>query len=361
MVKANTDFMHNRNLESIERPLGGVRFLMKKYLSIYHLAAIAVVVMISDHIAWRIMDFFTLQAQVVHFLGSLLMPIACFVVVEAFKREQSGFNCLLHMIGFWIFSIYPYNMFMGTAVRYRQNLLYNMVLVLFTLYIIRSVEKNEMNKITTCLLFGILLFLSFVSCENAIISILLAIIYYKKDITKETDLRNIRRLILYQMGAVFVGFLISAGKNVLHHNIWYQDVFMFGCMLAIPIILFYKGDGPERKRFGRVFYYIYPLQFIILGSVLNVAGYSYYKFYLNLNVITVLVIIGYGHLALKAKPSKAQLSNLTMIIFGLFYLVGLHIQLTTKDVRVVNLAVKIEYMGMVGALVSFIKFLSELL
>ena len=48
-----------------------------------------------------------------------------------------------------------------------------------------------------------------------------------------------------------------------------------------------------------------------------------------------------------------------MIIFSIFFMIGYYIQLTAEDLRVVNVALKIEYSGIIGMLIAFTKFIDE--
>ncbi len=335
---------------------------MKRSLGTYQLASAILLLMVLDYTAWRVMDFNSVEAQVLHFVGSLVMPIVCYLVVLAFKMAENNKNYFLRMTGFWILSIYPYKAFMGNVVPFRQNLLFEMVLVLATLNIIELMKKKSVSKIMAVFAIVLMVLSAVKSGENPILSIGIAIVFYGMDVEEKSDKGKRTKLVVQLIMMIFADFFVTVMHNIMHQQKWYQDVFVLGSLLAIPIIIYLNYRGKESlggKKSEKVFYFIYLLQFIVFRVIFDGSGYSFFQFYLNLNIITAILMVAYGMLALKAKPSKAQLANIIMLIFGLFYIAGFYIQLTTKDVRVVQLAYKIEYTGMVGVIMAFTKFVDE--
>lgn len=332
---------------------------MKRNLGVQHLAIIVDIAMVWNYIAWRLMNFESIPAQIIHFYGCIVMPIICYLVVEAFKNAPSKQNYLLRVCGFWIISIYPYNIFKETKFWVRQNMIFDLLLVLCTLSVVQEKDKKKISSLTSWILILLILFISAFSGENPILPILFAIIFYRNRMDKGADSKAIKRSVFLFVSVVLSMFVCCAVDSVIHHQSWYYGIYLLGYLLAIPLLLKYNGNGVQRKKLLSAFYILYTLQFILLCSVCDVGGYSFYEFYMNLNAITVLLIVAFMIMALRTNPSKLQLANIIMIIFSIFFMVGYYIQLTAEDLRVVCVALKIEYSGIIGMLIAFTKFIDE--
>lgn len=332
---------------------------MKRNLGVQHLAIIVDIAMISNYIAWRLMKFNLIPVQIVHFCGCIVMPVICYVVVEAFKNAPSKQNQLIRVCGFWIISIYPYNLFMETKLWGRQNLIFDLLLVLCTLSVVQEKDKKNINSLTSWVLILLILFVSACSGEVPILPILFALIFYRNRMDKGADSKAIKRSVFFLVSLILSTFALSAFYSVIHHQKWYHCIYLLGYLLAIPLLLKYNGNGAQRKKLISAFYILYTLQFILLCSVFNVCGYSFYEFYMNLNAITVLLMVAFMIMALRTNPSKLQLANIVIIVFSIFFMVGYHLQLTAEDLRVVYAALKIEYFGLIGMLMAFTKFIDE--
>ena len=116
---------------------------MKRNLGVQHLAIIVDIAMVWNYIAWRLMNFESIPAQIIHFYGCIVMPIICYLVVEAFKNAPSKQNYLLRVCVFWIISIYPYNIFKETKFWVRQNMIFDLLLVLCTLSVVQEKDKKK--------------------------------------------------------------------------------------------------------------------------------------------------------------------------------------------------------------------------
>ena len=73
----------------------------------------------------------------------------------------------------------------------------------------------------------------------------------------------------------------------------------------------------------------------------------------------MILMIILGVLALRSKPSRAQMANMLLIIFALIFMVGYYIELTTCNLYVIHAAIKVEYVGLTGILMAFTWFIDE--
>ena len=332
---------------------------MKRNLGVQHFAIIVGVLMSINYIAWRLMKYNFMLTQIIHCFGCIVMPIICYIVVEAFKNAPSKQNLLLRVCGFWIISIYPYNLFMEIKPWGHQNLLYDILLVLCTLFVMRDKDKKRINTLTSWVLVLLILFISACSGEKPVLPILFAVIFYRNRMDQGADSKAIKRSVFLLVSLTLSVFVLNVFYSVTHHQRWYHKVYLLGYLLAIPLLLKYNGDGTKKKRMLNTFYLLYTLQFIIFCGVFNVCRYNFYEFYLSLNVITVILMVAFMIMALRTSPSKLQLANVVMIIFTIFYMAGYYIQLTADDVRVIDAAYKIEHSGLIGIFIAFTKFVDE--
>ena len=332
---------------------------MKRNLGVQHFAIIVGVLMSINYIAWRLMKFNFVPTQIIHCFGCIVMPIICYLVVEVFKNAPSKQNLLLRVCGFWIISVYPYNLFMETKPWGRQNLLYDIFLVLCTLSVVREKDNKRINSLTSWVLILLILFISAFSGEMPVLPILFAIIFYRNRMDQGADSKAIKRSVFLLVSLILSVFVLNVFYSVTHHQRWYYRIYLLGYLLAIPLLLKYNGNGTKRKRLLNMFYLLYTLQFIILCGAFNVCGYSFYEFYLFINVITIIMMVAFIIMSLRTNPSSLQLANVVMIIFSIYLMIGYCIQLTANDIRIVYAAYKIEYSGLIGIFIAFTKFVDE--
>lgn len=329
---------------------------MRKCLGIRFLVMLITISMFCEHIAWRRMDFHTPLAQCFYIAGRIVMPIVCFMLVEETKQLKTMRNLISILFCLWIVSIFPYYQYTGGRFWGRQNLLFDMNIVLLMLTSVKAYRADKIRKENEIIVIGVLFFLSAIKGNCPVLPLLFSLTFYKNGINK----RAIKQMILSTF--LFVGCLIilsllgvtTSGLEIKEN--WYDNLYYLGFLLAIPILCAYNGNGQEQKRTKHIFFFIYSINFLILSGMFNICEYSFYDYYIQLNVITIIVMVVFGCIAYQTKPSKAQLANIVLMIFAFFFMIGFYIELTTTELDVIYVACKIEYCGLVGMLSAFTKF-----
>lgn len=330
---------------------------MKKILGINQLMLIVIVALFCDHASWRLFGYSTPLAQFFFVMGRMVILIVCYEAVEEFKITSNYRNYIFFVLGAWLVSIYPYNAYMGPMFQKRQNLMYDVLLMLLALDILKAREEERMTKAISWILFSALVLISLVSSSCPILPIVFGIIVYKKDMNVHVAV-EVAVIIVLSQGIHLAGV---CGLHVLYgitmQKEWYGNLSILGYLLAIPVLLLYNGDGKRKRKMKFSFFLIYPISFIILSSLLNVWEYQYFDFYLMLHGVTLILMIVFGVIALKTKPSKAQLANILLIISALFYMAGYYLELTASSLEVVYVAKKIEYCGLLGIFTEYTRFM----
>lgn len=333
------------------------RGIYEKKLGINQLLWIVTIALFCDHIAWRCPDYPVPVVQIFWALGRMIMPIVCYGVVEEFKTSSNHRNLLLFMIGVWFFSIYPYNLYMGSMFQKRQNLIYDILLMVLTLEIIQSREKRKISCSTAGVFLVIVFGLSWVTSGWPVISLILSIILYKKGMNTKEAVRLVSAVLLVQMVLNMGISVFRFSPGVLIQKHWYDNLYLLGYLLAIPVLLIYNGDGKKKRKTKFLFFVIYPLHFLLLSSIFNIWEYRYFDFYLRMHGGTVILLIAFGAIALRTKPSRAQLFNILLIVTAVFYMIGYYLELTAPSLEVVYIAKKVEYCGLVGIFMMFTRFM----
>ena len=84
---------------------------------------------------------------------------------------------------------------------------------------------------------------------------------------------------------------------------------------------------------------------------------TFYWGYLVLQLFTIALTVILAYYTVRAKNSKTQLSNIVLILFTLFFLVGYFLEHTTRSLDVMKAVIKIEYLGQCGIIFSHIWFI----
>lgn len=332
---------------------------MKMRLGISHLVFLVIIAMLGEHIAWKMFDFYTPFAQVFYIFGSIVMPVFCYLLVEEFKRTESIRRLIGIIFCLWLVSIFPYNQYGGKSFFNRQNLLFDMILVLLMLTSLEAYKVNKIRKENLCIVIGVFFFLSASKGNCPVLPLIFGLLFYKNDWNKRTGKQIVFITIVYQCFMIGKALVQGWILKIEGAPKWYGSLYMLGILLVVPLLQNYRRDGGEHKRLKYTVFYVYAIHFLILSGLFNITDCSFYNFYIQLNVITIILVVVFGCIAYSTKPSRAQLSNIVLMIFAFFYMIGFYIELTTMNLNVIYVANKIEYCGLVGMFSAFTNFVEN--
>lgn len=331
---------------------------MKKGLTATQLKIIAIIAMTIDHIAWGFVEMFSVPGQIMHVIGRLTIPIMTFFVAEGYRKTSDLKKYITRMINFSVITIIPFYLFFGEEYGYRQNFIFDLLLVLLTLTVL---ESKKLPKPYRAILTAGIIVISLVIGGWPVFPILCTLIfYYIKDFRKQTIV----------FSATIVVLLIFMPVTIILNNryswgiydsswVWYQWFYFIGFILALPLIRLYngqKGTYPLGKYF---FFCYYPCHFLVLYSIKLLTAGEYRMLYMGLHIIALALTFIFLIRLFSVKPSKAATVSCMLAISGMIYIFGFILEVFAYDLSMAFAATIVQYFGECLVLLSFLVFMSE--
>lgn len=327
---------------------------MKKGLTAVSLEIIAALALLCEHLACMTFGFYTPQAYVMQIIGKTMIPIICFLCVENYQKTTNLSRYMLSLLLLWALSIYPFHVLFKDVVMNKQNFIFDLIIGMTALVIC---DSKKVKGIWKPLLLSIILFASIHFSNSPLVSIWLMTSFHHKK-----SYKNIRKSIItisvtsVLFMLVFQDILLCAGAYI-PERAWLEPFTYLGLILAIPFLKRYKRE--ETSKIPHYFEVFYPLQLLLFKDFVRVTPGEFYQAYLYIHIFSIILAIVLAYKTLKSKLSRAQIANLIMILFTLFFMLGYYIELTAFSVRVMQAAVKIEVTGIAGMLIAFTWFINE--
>lgn len=328
-----------------------------KCLNRTHLKLIAICAMICDHVAWGFLDFMNPVAQFLHVIGRLTIPIMCFFIAEGFRKTTNLKAYIQRMLSFWLISAIPFYLFFHEEYGYRQNILFDLLLGIFALYILTSQKLRKLQKALLCLPLFVLSFL--IGGWPIMPMLYICIFYFGKDFKTQAKYFCMATVAL----VVFLGIAVELNQ-IWHFSSydwhWYEKLYFLGFMLSLPLLSAYNGEK-GKEPLGKYFFYIfYPAHFLILYGIQHVEAYlTFTNIYISSQVLAVILLLLMIARVAFVKPSVAQTSFLLLASSALVYSYGFLIEITSTTVEGVYAAIKIEYLGECLLIIAFTWFIKD--
>ena len=329
---------------------------MKKGLNASQLKIIAIIAMTIDHVAWGFVDMFTPLGQIMHVLGRLTIPIMCFFIAEGFRKTSSLKNYFFKMVSFALASEIPFKLFFGEEYGYRCNFIFDLTLALTALTISRA---ENITKTLKALLVALVVVLSTAVGGWPVFPIILVFIfYYVKDIKKQF-LWCFAAVVTVE--AVVIGLILLNG--VYHFSSydwkWYQWMYFFGFLLAIPLLGMYNGKRGNYPLGRMFFYFYYPCHFLVLWSIQKLIAKDPYPVYTAVHFVCLVVFIAITILFLSAPPSKPLIPTVMIGVSGCVYMFGYIMEVMAYGkVDIAFCGVIVEYLGETVLFIVWVWFIS---
>ena len=332
---------------------------MKKGLSASTLKIIAIVTMVIDHISWGFFDFYSWQGYMLHIIGRLTIPIMCFFIAEGFRKTHDLKRYILRMAGFAAITAVPFYLFFHEEYAYRQNIIFDYLLALLLLTVL---ESKRFKKPAKVLLSALLVTTSMVIGGWPVMPMVYVLIFYYADSFKKQTVwfcGTTVGLVLFMM----IGITLNKMYNfypMYNYWVWWDKAYFLGFMLALPLLKAYNGEKGSYPM-GRYFFFIfYPAHLLVLYASKKVTQvYGSYWLYVGLQLVCIMIVVGFIIRIMHEKSSKAQNSAVLFSVSGLVYTVAFFIETTAKTKELAFGAVTMEYLGEAGAFLGLTIFLSE--
>lgn len=326
--------------------------LNKKQLQLLAIAA-----MVCDHFAWGFLDFFSVEGQILHWIGRLTLPIMCFFIAEGFRHTSNHGRYLTRLFCFAVITMVPFYLFFHEMYGFRQNIIFDLGLGLLVLEILEHSNYSKIQKI-----FGVGIMVCISLCIGGWVlmpMIYILIFYYGKDFKTQAKLFCIATVTM--VAILTVTIWLNQIYHFMHYSwVWYDKFYLLGFMLALIPLSRYNHEKGNFKNMSLFFYTFYPVHFFVLYIIKQIVlQNSFQELYVAFHVMTMLCTILLITVTAMAAPSRPQVSCLIAEIFMLFYCVGYWIEINTTNIDVCRLAVKIQYFGEVFLLVGLTWFIAE--
>lgn len=329
---------------------------MKKGLTATQLELIAILLMICDHVAKLLLDINSPWALIMRIFGMITMPILCYLSVVEYRHQTNLVKYMLSLSVIWLISIFPYQMFYYKTIGIRQNLIFDILLGTVAIYVLELRGKQIFIKVV---LFSIILLVSIHFSSSPLVSICLIVSYYYDDNYLSIKKNTIKitftiflLICLVEAMAVFGAFYVPA-------ELWKINLTVLGYMLALPLIRSYNGLAGSYQSLRHILYIIYPLHFLAIKYLICMTAKELYHSYVYIHLLTIFLTWLLGYITLRAKISRAQISNVIVIMFSLFLMTGYYLEVTAKTQDVMWAATKVEYIGLLGMVIALTWFINE--
>ena len=231
------------------------------------LKIIAIIAMTMDHFALDNIAINTVTYQFFRIIGRLTIAIMCYMVAEGYNHTHDIKKYLTRMFIFALISHVPYvffhtgkiSLFFGGN-QIQTSVMWSLFLGLLALYILGN---NKIKKPLKIILLICTLLLSMPG-DWSIFAVLWIIgfgVFYKN---------RKKQMIFYGVIAMFIALSTAIIWSTNMTSNWYKEIYQFGLLLAIPILLKYNGEPLKYKNMKWIFYVYYPLHMIIL-KVIDIA------------------------------------------------------------------------------------------
>lgn len=255
-----------------------------KIFSSFDLKVIAFITMIIDHIGCFF--YYSMSYEKYYMLravGRISMPIFAFLIFQGFKHTSNLKKYITRV--FLLASITQIlNIILGLSVKHLVpnyqiefyktfNSVFSFAIGLIILYLLdKVIEKRKEIKLMDFILsiFGIVLLFSLFfifEVDYGILVPILLICFYTYNILLEKPDSIIDSKKNKSINIILKAFFIMLGVIIV--GIFSKNIESFGIIALIVILLY---NGKKGKNLGRLFYLLYPLQYLVL-CVLGVMFY----------------------------------------------------------------------------------------
>lgn len=227
------------------------------------LKIIAIIAMTFDHVAMEFIPYSSVVGQLFRVIGRLTIAIMCYMVTEGFFHTRDLKKYMIRMFIFALISHVPY-VFLHTGKisflmdgAFGTSVMWPLFLGLVSLWVWNHQNIHKAFKII------ILILLCLLANEGdwgplAVIWIWGFGLFHK----------NTKKQMIF-FGAIAFAMALSAALmwEFTTEYPWYREVFQFGLLCAIPILMKYNEERGKSKNIKWLFYIYYPLHMIILGII----------------------------------------------------------------------------------------------
>ena len=232
------------------------------------LKLIALLAMLTDHIAWGFLPADSVGGQICHFIGRLAAPLMCFCLCEGYHCTRNLRKYSLRLLICAVASHYAYAFFMHSigVTNPKSSMISTLMISLLALTVMNGTQIPYSFRLPVL---AMLAFGAQKTCDWGASAVLFTLTF---DIARKFDVKMqakgyLLAAICYLMLKSDVIF--ASKESVLLH------LYMLGIFLPIPFIVFYNGErggeqlGALAKPARWFFYVFYPAHLAVLAVILR--------------------------------------------------------------------------------------------
>lgn len=221
-------------------------------MNVFHLKLIALTTMIIDHIG----AVFFEDILLFRYIGRLAFPIYAFLISEGCKKTKNFEKYLYRLLLFSLLSEVFYDLIFYDRINFfsNTNTIFTLFFASLIIYIIKT--KKEYNILQNLSIVLILCITELIQTDYGLWGIALVLIFYFFD-TKFT-------CFIFASILIFFKDFDYSFYYFLHTGEIYKYNLIFNTMTLASLYFIYLYNGEKGKDTKMLFYYAYPLHFLIL-------------------------------------------------------------------------------------------------
>ncbi|WP_326974497.1 TraX family protein [Caproicibacter sp. BJN0012] len=222
---------------------------------------IAIAAMLIDHIAWGFVPTYSALGQLMHIVGRITAPTMCFFLAEGYAHTHSFRKYAFRLGAFALISQVPFTLFETGKLQFivggNSSETLNVIYTLFlSLLAIRACDRINSRKLRFLAVFGLCL-LSLPG-DWMFFDILFALSFWQN---RGELSRQIQSFSILAVSMVLAETFLSVSEG---YPI-YSQLFQFGVLLCLPVLILYNGRRGGGRTSKWTFYIFYPAHLLALG------------------------------------------------------------------------------------------------
>jgi hypothetical protein len=228
-----------------------------KPFSANSLKLIAITAMLTDHIAWVFVPFFTPAGQTMHIIGRLTAPIMCFFIAEGYRHTHSVKKYMLRLLCFALISQIPFSLaFSGKPFDFTKlNMMFTLLLGLIALWAFDNIKDNILK---TIIVVACIIAASPADWGAFGVSFILVFGLFRSSFKKQA--------FFFCLIAAYM-IISLAVRNALDNKSPFADIYQAGLFLSLPLLYLYNGKRGGFIGSKWLFYVFYPAHLLAIAIV----------------------------------------------------------------------------------------------
>ena len=210
---------------------------------------IAILAMVSDHVALSFIPGDTLLYFLMRFIGRLTAPIMCFFISEGFYYTCSKWKYGVRLAAFALISQFAFTLFYNGSLNSLFFTQWSMIYTLLIGFCILCVYNKVSNKAIKWMAIAVLFAASALGDWMVFAPAFILCFHVLRD-------DNRKKYVTFS--------IIAAAMTAI--GFAFDEIWHIGMFLVIPLLLLYDGSKGSDSRFHKwVFYVFYPLHLIVIA------------------------------------------------------------------------------------------------